>query len=284
MPEHDRYVAMFDGFFRSSAMSSTHKPVFVRALADIGKYDQGDLIGRQWIHHNGARVRLDLDFVAARFAKYYWDMEAAFQMRHTPERMADHNNPKHDIVMIKLIRAQERQSRKDMLKKTIDGIDDHVIGDSHSVAEKVRSVLEQIKPPTLGKLASDSMGEFRKKVIDQAMQEVLDHLRTDMPDLYSWNGERYIEFDFELIGFMRDSANMVKKASCYLLARKLEQINPSARLVATMINDGEDIEKTLEEMHRLSAKILPDPLRMIVKAEKTELAQSRDVGVLIKQE
>ena len=283
MGEYCRYVAMFDKFFRSASMASTYKPMFVRALADVGGHDRDDLIGRRWIHLGGGRVRLDLDFVAVRLAKYYWDMDAAFEVRHTPERMADHKNPWHDIAIIKIVRKQQRRERKDLITKTINGMDDEILSSHQRMCEEIRSVLSQIKPPTLKDLASDGMAAFRAEVVD-AMQEVLDHLRTDMPDLYAWNkDEHHIEFDEDLLDFMKDAAGTVKAASCHLLARKLEQINPSARLVSTMTNASDDIDATLEDMRRLSDKIRPDPMRAVINGERAPAEQAADLSVLIRQ-
>jgi len=249
------YAEMFDGFFRSSHMSSTYKPMFVRALADIGRYREDDLVGKQWIHHGGARVKLDLDFVAARLAMYYWDMEAAFAMRHMPERMADHKNPLHDIGIVKLVRRQEKRRRKRAMKEIIDGMDDYTLDNPERAGRKMGSAWK-INPPGLKELASESMAEFRVEVI-KSMQEVLDHLRQDMPTLYEWNkAECQIEFDAELMDFMKDSMHTIKQASCHMLARKLEKINPSARLIATMISD-EGFEKKINTMQQLWIKISP---------------------------
>lgn len=259
---------MFDGFFRHTHMSATYKPMFVRALADIGRYGQSDLVGKHWIRRDGNRVRLDLDFVAARLAKYYWDMDAAFAMRHMPERMADHKNPLHDIDIVKFVREEEKQRRKKAIKKIIDSMDNYTLSNPERASQEIRSAW-RINPPTLKELAADDMAEFRIQVV-KAMKEVLNNLLTDMPDLYTWNREeRYIEFDADLIDFMKNSMHTVKKASCYLLACRLEQVNPAAKLIATMISD-EDIEKKLNDMQKLSIKI---PVGAPHEAERLEFGE-----------
>ena len=96
---NSRYIRMFNRFFEKGKMAGTYKAVFLRALTDIGKYHRDDLIGKQWIHHDGDEVQLDLDFIASRLAKYYWDMEIAFGMRHMPERMADADEPTHSFFL-----------------------------------------------------------------------------------------------------------------------------------------------------------------------------------------
>ena len=104
--KYTKFVKMFNNFFQTGQMSSTYKAVFLRALTDIGKYGRDDLIGKQWIDHRGDEIRMDLDFIAVRLAKYYWDMEIAFSLRHTPEKMANPKRPQDDNRMVKLIRSE----------------------------------------------------------------------------------------------------------------------------------------------------------------------------------
>ena len=216
---NSRYIRMFNRFFERGRMAGTYKVVFLRALTDVGKYHQDDLIGKQWIRHYGDEVRLDLDFIASRLAKYYWDMEIAFGMRHMPERMADADEPTADMGIIKLIRKETERGGFSQ--------------GGHHASE----------PPTLVRLSSASMADFRADVIRHAMVEVLKNLPNDMPELY-WRvkGQHYIVFEPELIEFMRDFSPVIIRALNYTLAVHLEKYNPSARHIATKI----DMEKEFD--------------------------------------
>lgn len=260
MAKYEFYAEMFNKFFSSTQMSATYKPVLVRALADIGKYEQDDLVGRQWIKPYVDPVKLDLDFLAVRLAKYYWDMEVVARMRHSPKRMADKNKPSRDIRIIELIREQEKTNKK---------LSDNKIRERRSSDEEKTSHMSRIRAPTLEALASENMVEFRKKVVVWAMDEVLDHLLKDMPDLYKWNKKKHqIEFEQNLLIFMKCSGHMVKNAACHLLARKLEQLNPSTRLAATITNCAENIEDTLDEMRNMYTEMLPNPLYAVAYTKK----------------
>ncbi|MCE2499034.1 MAG: hypothetical protein J4F28_08660 [Nitrosopumilaceae archaeon] len=158
--KYTKFIKMFNNFFQTGQMTSTYKAVFLRALTDIGKYGRDDLIGKQWVDHRGDEIRMDLDFIAVRLAKYYWDMEIAFRLRHIPEKMANPKRPLDDNRMIELIRRET--------KKLVN-----------------EGVIEPGKPPTLALLASPSMKEIRKKVTKHVMVEVLQHLPKNMPDLYT---------------------------------------------------------------------------------------------------
>ena len=228
---NSRYIRMFNRFFETGRMVGTYKVVFLRALTDVGKYRRDDLIGKQWIRHDGDEVRLDLDFIASRLAKYYWDMEISFGMRHIPERMADANEPTADMGIVRLIRAEMERG-------------------GHSQKGRDAST-----PPSLVRLSSASMEDFRGDVIRYAMVEVLRNLPKDMPELYRRvRGQRYIILEPELIGFMRDFSPVIKKALNYTLAVHLEKYNPSARHIATKIDMEKEFDDRKKAIHRLEAQ------------------------------
>ena len=232
---NSRYIRMFNRFFEKGKMAGTYKVVFFRALTDVGKYHQDDLIGKQWIRHYGDEARLDLDFIASRLAKHYWDMEIAFGMRHMPERMADVDEPVADIGIVKLI-------RKEM-----------------ELGEGAQGGGIASKPPSLVRLSSAAMADFRTDVIRHAMVEVLKNLPNDMPELYGRvKDQRYILLEPELIGFMKDFSPVIKKALNYALAVHLEKFNPGARHIATKI----DMEKKFDERKKAISNLEAQAARL----------------------
>jgi hypothetical protein len=67
----------FGTFFRSADFSSSYKPVFLKSILDLADYDEHNptkLPGHQWINRAPDMVHVELEFLAIRFAKYYWDM------------------------------------------------------------------------------------------------------------------------------------------------------------------------------------------------------------------
>ena len=129
-------------------MSSTYKPVFLRAILDIGDLHNSEttqkLVGSKWLERKDKKILVDLNFIAIRFAKYYWDMEYSFHLRQSQDPQ--------DANITRLI------------KSTHD---------------------PQKKPPTIEELSSDEMEHFRTKVINRSIKpEVLVHLLTDMSGFY----------------------------------------------------------------------------------------------------
>lgn len=270
------FIEMFNNFLKTGVMASTYKAVFLRSLVDIGRYNDKDLIGKQWIHREGNRIKLDLDFIAVRFAKYYWDMEIAFKMRHMPERMADHNHPKRDVLIIRLIQKKVGDMRRRNGMNVLNNMSLDVLNNPSQASQEMKSALQPPDPPTMKDLASDEMKEFRKDVIKHTIKpEVLVKLKKDMPDLYQIvRGENYIMLDVEIVKFMKEFSPVIKKTLNYVLAVHLEKHNPSARHIATKITDEEGLDVILQRVKRLEMRVEHKP------AEKPSMNESANLHVL----
>ena len=270
------FIEMFNNFLETGAMASTYKAVFLRSLVDIGRYDDKDLIGKQWIHREGNRIKLDLDFIAVRFAKYYWDMEIAFKMRHMPKRMADHNHPEKDVLIVRLIQKKVGDMRRRSGINMLNNMSLDVLNNPSQVSQEMKSALQPPNPPTMKDLASDEMKEFRKDVIKHTIKpEVLIKLKKDMPDLYQIvRGENYIMLDVEIVKFMKKFSPVIKKTLNYVLAVHLEKHNPSARHIATKITDEEGLDVILQRVKILEMQVEHKPV------EKPSMNESANLHVL----
>ena len=192
---HEDYEIMFQNFYDHGHMDSTYKGVFLYALTDVGHYDCDDLVGKTWLNPEGNKIRIELDFIAIRFAKYYWDVFHT-NIRHIPKNMADDLDPElDDINIFKIIKSEIKN------KNTI---------------------------PSLQELSTSNMEEFRKSVISQAIRrEVLKHLLNDLGGLYERvSRKNYILIDKELITFMKKNMDSVRTNIEIKIHEHLEQINP----------------------------------------------------------
>ena len=86
----ERYLIRFNAFFNSEKLSSTYKPVFVKSLIAISDYDERNLlrlVGYKWITKQDDKLRVDLNFVAVRYIKYFWDLYFKFRLKqsHSPQ-------------------------------------------------------------------------------------------------------------------------------------------------------------------------------------------------------
>ena len=249
---------MFNGFFKNPGMRSTYKPVFLAALVDVAAREKGGpLDAGRWLSTVGGRVRVDLELVAIPFAKYYWDMAAAFSPRHLPARMADPDNPGGDINIVGLIHYEIARTKEEEACRERFG----AAGAAKAARGRRRGASAPAggAPPTLEELASDRMAGFRGRVVARSIRpEVLVHLRKDGFSLYEVErGKSSIVLDKEAVEYMRRNAAMLKAALSDLVARHLEDNNPSALHVATMVNLNKWHEDKAEKAAELEGKAIP---------------------------
>ena len=163
------YYKLFNVFFDCGHMTSTYKAVFLYALCDIENYNQRSLVGKEWLDITDDYIIIKLDFIIIRMLKYYWEI-AKFKIRHMPEKMSSVLVPDEDI-------------------KIVEEIKNEMI------------ITKQI--PSLSILANDSNIEFRKKVIDSSLKEVLQKILIDFPNLYKRIPIRKIKCERLLIEFFK---------------------------------------------------------------------------------
>lgn len=261
----EAYARAFDRFFARPRMSSTYKPVFVSALVDAGRWEEDDrLEGRRWIRkESDGRISVGLDFVAVRFAKFYWDMAAGFGARHAPERMADADDPARDVLNIVKVISEEIEKREsaEVRRAAMSAGPDP--GD---VAEAAADAARRVRagggsggaggPPTLAELASDEMAAFRQRVVARAIKpEVLRHLQEGMPELYERDGDRII-LDAEAVRYMGLAGAALKAGLSHMIAVLLEEVNPSMRHAASKVRQDVPYEERLKKVVRLEARAM----------------------------
>lgn len=231
-----RYLRMFNAFFTNTSMTSTYKVAFLRALSDIGGYGSSPLAGEEWIGHldrprsvgprrgdRGCRtVVVNLDFVAVRFAKFYWDMEVGFGLLHISPGNYTTRRPRR-LRMAELVRQEAKSYRPDR------GAGDHD---------------PCVPVPRLDELASGRFADLRKRTVSVLQRDVLDAVLRDMPGLYEVNsGRRYVLLDADVIHFMLEYGPTLKRALNHKLAVLLERLNPEARHIATKTDEAPLAEK-----------------------------------------
>ena len=232
LPPPVRYIRMFNGFFENASMTSTYKMALLRSLVDVGGYGGSRLAGGQWIGRlgggAGGRMVMDLNFAAARFTKFYWDMEAGFGLLHIAPGSGARRRPRRLLMSRIVAEAAARRAPA---------------GGRGCPAAAV---------PRLDEIASDQMAGLRAKAVAVIQRDVLDAVSRDMPGLYEvLPGRRHIAFDADLVCFMREYGPTIKRALNHRLAVMLEDLNPSAIHVATKTDEIPLAEK-VEAARRLA--------------------------------
>lgn len=210
------YVRMFNTFFTRARMTATYKTVLLRSLLDLGKYEvhgsNSKLQGNEWVEADEDEVVLDLNFIAARFIKYYWDMDHSFKLKQT----TNHN----DARIVQIVR-KHREKRK------------------------------LTKPPTLDELVSDSSKQIREETIELLKKQPLHYLKkSNMQKLYELLPESKIKLNSNIIPFLKQHRIIIRNGLNHKLAIKLESLNKSVPQVAAKIDEENHPSRILHPQAR----------------------------------
>jgi len=124
------YLSKFNSFFNTAKFSSTYKLVFLKSLMDISEFDKDNeesVIGHQWIKQDGKILHVDLDFIAVRYTKYYWDMFYKFRLRQSqhPDDVTIHqfftkdDEPLRPPQLLDLASEEYDELRADVISSSI---------------------------------------------------------------------------------------------------------------------------------------------------------------------
>ena len=198
------YDAMFTKFFNSAHLASTYKPVFLRSLLDVGdladEVKKDRIVGREWIRLSGRRLFVDLNFIAVRFAKYYWDMEYSFKLRQSQHGQ--------DANILKIIRNTQATEKKPPTTRALAG-----------------SAMSEFRAEVIRK---------------SMKREVLVHLKTDMPRLYKKESASEISFSAGLVPYINHNKTLLKNGLNYTIARYLEKLNQGTPSIAKKVGHNPD--------------------------------------------
>lgn len=184
-------ISELNRFFSSRSLASTYKPTFLKCLLDLGDYREDE--GSQWISESGDSLIVDLNFVAARFLRYYWPLHFKFKLKQ--EATAS------PIVIYRIL--DEYQSR---------------IG--------VKST------PSKNLMCSEQFKELRLKTIrtsgfkDQVLKKLLNDCK-----IYSISkGSASIVIKREIVEYMKNNKKILEAALNHVIAEYLEKINSSPNI------------------------------------------------------
>lgn len=194
------FIDMFNKFAGDRRMSSTYKPVFLKSLLDLRHYKEGEsnsrLVGSEWVRLEENQVVVNLNFIATRFLKYYWDMEYSFKFRQSNE----------NVNILKIIHDMgERKDKKPLTKRQIA---------SNTKSElRQRVISESLRP--------EVMVHIKKKMKNLFQAEK-----------YSM----YIKFDRNILGFLERHHDTVLSIINHKLVTGLEKYNKMAPRIATKVS------------------------------------------------
>jgi len=180
----------FNRFFSSPNLASTYKPTFFKCLLDLGDHKEDE--GAKWVKKHGEFLTVDLNFVAARFLRYYHPLRFKFKLKQeaTPKRIA-----------------------------------------IYRILEEFEELIGVKTTPTKKIMCSDGFAEMRLKTIREGIKpQVLRKLLNDCK-IYSINrGSNSIEIKQETVDSMKINKKVLESALNHMIARYLEKCNSSPNI------------------------------------------------------
>jgi len=130
----------FNRFFLSKSLASTYKPTFLKCLLDLADYSENE--GSQWVKQTNDSLEVDLNFVAARFIRYYWPLRFKFKLKQeaTPTPIAMYRLLDEYVQLFEKNKSQP--SKRELCSDKFSGL-------------RLRAIREGIKPQVLRKLLND---------------------------------------------------------------------------------------------------------------------------------
>ena len=194
---------MFNKFFKSGKMFSTYKCVLLYALTEVSRYVGNGLNKNEWITRNEDTVTVNLNFLAARFIKYYWDVSYLDINHTTPKSRNQYTTT--EINILELIHKEQIAHQKN---------------------------------PDLRRLEKKDMERFRNKIIQKSIQpEVLAALQKDFNDVYEPIPHgNYLELNGKFVEFVKYNIDDIQNKIKIKLRQHLEKINSNEELYDSPID------------------------------------------------
>jgi len=182
-------------FFKKQSLASTYKPMFLKCLLDLGDYKEEE--GGQWVKKQNDSLIVDLNFVIARFIRFYHPLYFKFKLKQFPHA--------------------EKQL----------GVYENL--------EKFKDELGVKSQPTKKQLCKDKFAPIREETIasDGIKYQVLPKLLNDC-NIYVPKNKKSIEIKNDIVDYIRKNKNVLESGINFILARYLEGINASPNIATKL--------------------------------------------------
>ncbi len=183
-------------------MASTYKPYFLKSLLDLTEYENSakPFHGKDWIKKLPDGLKVDLEFIASRFAFLYWNPHFKFRLNQTP-------HPSDDV---------------------------HV----YTILDNLQNMLgERKKIPKITVFCSPSCSDIRKQIIYKCIKpDVLNRLLKDCKIYRISEDKKSIFVPNSVIEFISKNKPSLQNAIDFVITSFLETCNLAPQ-IATKISE-----------------------------------------------
>ena len=185
-------IQEFNRFFKTKTLASTYKPMLAKCLLDLGDYNEDE--GGHWVEENEESLIVDLNFVVARFLRYYHPLKFKFKLKQDPQPY-----------------------------KTIE---------IYEILEEFKDEIDVKSIPSKKKVCSDSFSNIRQKTIssDAIKGQVLPKLLNDCNIYEIIDNSKRIVIQKDIVKYMKNNNSVLESALNYMIAVYLEGCNASPNI------------------------------------------------------
>ncbi len=185
-------ISEFNRFFKKQSLAATYKPTLLKCLLDLGDYSQEE--GGKWIETKDDSLIVDLNFVVARFLRYYHPLKFKFKLKQDPQ-------PEKTIQIY------------DILERFKDKI-------------PIKSV------PSKKQFCNNEFSKIREVTIKSGAikQQVLPKLLNDCNIYDIVENSKKIVIKKNIVDFMKENKNLLEAALNNMIATYLEGCNASPNI------------------------------------------------------
>ncbi len=209
MSTEDEVRHQFNRFFTRAKMQSTYKPYFLKSILDLTEYNDSpkSFQGKNWIKKLPDGLKVDLEFIASRFAFMYWNPHFKFRLKQSP------SYPREDV---------------------------HI----HLILDDMQNKLEKRKKiPKITVFCSPLNSGIRKRIISKCIQtDVLHRLLKDCNVYDISDNKKSIFVSNSVIEFISKNKPLLQNAIDFVITSFLETCN-TAPQIATKISEKEPLSQ-----------------------------------------
>ncbi len=187
-------IEQFNLFFNKPTLASTYKPTFVKCLLDIGNCKDDE--GKEWVEDNGKYYNIDLNFIIARFLRFYHPLKFQWKLK------------------------------QEATKNTIA---------IYGILDRYKELVGMKSAPSLKKFCSEKFSGIREITIkDPAIQQqVMPKLLKDC-NIYEHDTKKII-IKKEIVDYMKNNRSVLVAALNNMISIYLEKCNKKIPDISTKL-------------------------------------------------
>ena len=242
MSFEEKTLEKFNVFFNNLRMASTYQVVFLKSLSYIAGYKNSKLDwGKDWLHADGDKLFVDLDFIAVPYTKYYWDMFFKFRLKQSSSKNQFYTcidcNKRQEIIKF----TKESSTCKYCNSKNLENKDQDInihrnfIGEDDVPIEPYKHLEDIAKDDKLIKNVIHGNKELGLRSSFTEPLYALNEKGFYKPRQKGTRKTVPLELDFRMIDFFKKFKTLLENSFNYKLTRYLESINKSPKIAEKIL-------------------------------------------------